>query len=206
MRDRAAAELGPLAFAAKDLPPMEVRLFRWWEDELADIKTWEADDDEVAAPGKGRVLKKRSISDLLFAAAPPVDPSGSSGASKMGEDDDEVLGAIMRRSKELRRRRREEAEAAAAAAAAEPSSAGEAREREANSARQVCSSPARPGPTQPSPLLRASMTRLVCVVPSAVDFLVTVLSAWIDLPILHHYDSRFIDRLGNGIEVVRFSH
>jgi hypothetical protein len=152
MRDRAAAELGPLAFAAKDLPLMEVRLFRWWEDELADIKTSEADDEEVAAPGKGRVPKKRSISDLLFAAAPPVDPSGSSGASKMGEDDDEVLGAIMRRSKELRRRRREEAEAAAAAAAAaEPSSAGEAREREANSARQVCSSPARPNSTQPTP-------------------------------------------------------
>jgi hypothetical protein len=147
MRDRAAAELGPFALPAKDLPPMEVRLFRWWEDELADIKTSEADDEEVAAPGKGRVPKKRSISDLLFAAAPPLDSSGSSGASQMREDDDEVLGAIMRRTKELRRRRREEAEAAAAAAEEpEPSSAGETREREVNSATQVCSSPAQLNP------------------------------------------------------------
>ncbi|KAK3159803.1 hypothetical protein QOZ80_1BG0051280 [Eleusine coracana subsp. coracana] len=140
MRDRTAAELGPFAFAAKDLPPMEVRLFRWWEDELAAVKASEAEDYYEAAPGKGRAPKKRSISDL-FAAAPPVDPSGSSGVERAGEDD-EVLGAIMRRAKEQRRRRRL-AEAAAAAvtataptAEAEPSSAGGTREVEANSTRQ----------------------------------------------------------------------
>jgi hypothetical protein len=159
MRQRTAAELGPLAIAARDLPPMEVKHFRWWEDELAFIKASEADDEEEAAPGKGRAPKKRSISDL-FAAAPPVDPSGSRGTEQLGEDDDEeVLGAIVRRAKELRRRRREEeAEAAAAAEtataaarAAEPLSAGEARDSEENSSRQVWSSPAHLDPAHPNP-------------------------------------------------------
>ncbi|TVU22767.1 hypothetical protein EJB05_32485 [Eragrostis curvula] len=141
MRATTAADFGPFAFAVRDLPPMEVRQFRWWEDELAAIKASEEEEEEGAAPGRGRAPKKRSISDL-FAAAPPVDPSGSGGAARVGEDDDEVLGVIMRRTKELRRKRRVDAVAAAAAAAltataeAETSSAGEARETEANSARE----------------------------------------------------------------------
>lgn len=194
MRDRTAAELGPFAFAARDLPPMEVRLFRWWEDELVAIKALEAEDDEEAAPGKGRAPKKRSISDL-FAAAPPVDPSGSSGAAPAGEDDEEVLGAILRRTKEQRRRRRLEAEAAAATVTAtaltveaetEPSSTGETRDREANSTRQVWSSPAHLDPAQSLGPLFASMMRFVCFF--STDFLVSVFPAWIDLRILHHYD------------------
>ncbi|GJN06378.1 hypothetical protein PR202_ga24102 [Eleusine coracana subsp. coracana] len=108
--------------SAKDLPPMEVRLFRWWEDELAAVKASEAEDYYEAAPGKGRAPKKRSISDL-FAAAPPVDPSGSSGVERVG-DDDEVLGAIMRRAKEQRRRRRLAEAAAAAVTATAPTARG----------------------------------------------------------------------------------
>jgi hypothetical protein len=186
MRERTAAELGPLALAVRDLPPMEVKHFRWWEDELVAIKASEADDEEEAPPGKGRAPKKRSISDL-FAAAPPVDPSVSRGPAQLGEDDEEVLGAIVRRAKELRRRRREEAEAAAAAetaTAAEPLSAGEARAREENSARQVWSSPAQLDPAQSFVL--ASLT-FVCFFLLPLNFFYSHgYFLWIYLRIMHH--------------------
>uniref|UniRef100_A0A0A8ZVU1 Uncharacterized protein n=1 Tax=Arundo donax TaxID=35708 RepID=A0A0A8ZVU1_ARUDO len=129
-RGTVAAELGPFGFAVKDLPAMEVRLFRWWEDELAAIKAAEADEDEEEAPGKGRSPKKRSISDL-FAAAPPVNASGLGDAA---EEDGEVLCSIVRRSKEKKRKRR--LEAAAAAAAEEETTGGEGSEAEGNFARK----------------------------------------------------------------------
>ncbi|PAN32801.1 hypothetical protein PAHAL_5G513500 [Panicum hallii] len=119
LRGTAAAELGPLELAARDLPPMEVRVFRWWEEELAAIKAAaaaeegegpvaEVDEDEEEAPGNGRTPKKRSITDL-FAAAPAVNAVGGPVAA---EDDEEVLRAFYRRTKEMRRKRRLEEAAA----------------------------------------------------------------------------------------------
>ncbi|XP_062216784.1 uncharacterized protein LOC133916884 [Phragmites australis] len=128
MRGTAAAELGPFGFTVKDLPPMEVRLFRWWENELAAVKAAEADEEEEAL-GKGRAPKKRSISDL-FAAAPPVDASDGGNAAE--EDEEEALCAIMRRTK-LRRKRKRKLEAAAAA---EETTGGEGSEALGNSARK----------------------------------------------------------------------
>ncbi|XP_062195768.1 uncharacterized protein LOC133898943 isoform X2 [Phragmites australis] len=132
LRGTAAADLGPFGFAAKDLPPMEVRVFRWWEDELAAVKAAEADEDEdedeEAAPGKGRAPKKRSISDL-FAAATPVDASDSGNAAE--EDEEEALYAIMRRMKRKRR-----SQAAAAAAEEEETTGAEQHEAEVTFARK----------------------------------------------------------------------
>ncbi|OEL33933.1 hypothetical protein BAE44_0005051, partial [Dichanthelium oligosanthes] len=149
IRGTPAADLGPLDLAAADLPPMEVRLFRWWEDELAAIKAAEAtpvaevDEEEEEAPGNGRTPKKRSITDL-FAAAPAVDavavPNGA-------DEEEEVLCAIIRRSKEMRRKRRLEE---AAADEPESSAAAERRAAEGNFARKVCG-PGPPDPTHPVP-------------------------------------------------------
>ncbi|RLN22780.1 uncharacterized protein C2845_PM07G37980 [Panicum miliaceum] len=136
LRGTAAAELGPLDLAARDLPPMEVRVFRWWEEELAAIKAAaeeeeeaepvaEVDEDEEEAPGNGRTPKKRSITDL-FAAAPAVDAVGGPVAA---EDDGEVLRAIFQRTKEMRRKRRL---GEAAADKPESSSAAERRAAEGN--------------------------------------------------------------------------
>ncbi|RLM91627.1 hypothetical protein C2845_PM08G02240 [Panicum miliaceum] len=154
LRGTAAAELGPLELAARDLPPMEVRVFRWWEEELAAIKAAaaaeedegpvaEVDEDEEEAPGNGRTPKKRSITDL-FAAAPAVDAVGSPVAA---EDDEEALRAFYRRTKEMRRKRRLEE-----AAADEPESSAAA---EGNFAGKVCG-PAQPDPTRPTPSVPAS--------------------------------------------------
>ncbi|KAJ1282123.1 hypothetical protein BS78_03G026100 [Paspalum vaginatum] len=146
LRGTPAAELGPFGLAAKDLPPLEVRAFRWWEDELAAIKAAgpraaavaepapgvDEDEEEVEASGPRRAPKKRSMDDL-FAAAPAV--NGPKAA-----EDEEVLGDIYKRSKEMRRRRRQEEAAAAAAEASveepESSAAAERRAAEANFSRK----------------------------------------------------------------------
>ncbi|CAL4958830.1 unnamed protein product [Urochloa decumbens] len=143
MRGTAAAELGPFELAARDLPPMEVRFFRWWEDELAAVKAAaaeaepvvemdeeeEGEGEEAAAPGNGRTPKKRSISDLI-AAVPAVD---AVVVPTPAVDEEEVLGSIVRRSKELRRKRRLEE---AAADKPESSAAAERRAAEGNFARK----------------------------------------------------------------------
>ncbi|KAL6627233.1 hypothetical protein ACP70R_030959 [Stipagrostis hirtigluma subsp. patula] len=150
MRGTAACELGPFGSRAEDLPPMEVRKFRWWEDELAAAKATDAEaeeEEEEAAvvprtsPGKGRAQKKRSLSDLI-AAAPPVDAPDGGGVAEAAEmEEDEPLCAIMRRTVEKKRKRRLlEESAAAAAAAAEEETATETgaagREAEGNFARK----------------------------------------------------------------------
>ncbi|CAD6233440.1 unnamed protein product [Miscanthus lutarioriparius] len=140
LRRTGAAELGPFSSATKELAPLEVRAFRWWEDELASIKAAEAEKEAVAgvdeeeeeeASGNGRAPKKRSITDL-FAEAPAV---GAGSGPNAVVDEEEVLRSIVRRSKELRRKRRLEQVASAAAAAAdepEMSAAGERRAAEGN--------------------------------------------------------------------------
>ncbi|CAL4965887.1 unnamed protein product [Urochloa decumbens] len=144
MRGTPAAELGPLELAARDLPPMEVRFFRWWEDELAAVKAAAAEEEEEvdaepvaevdeeeeeAAPGNGRTPKKRSISDLI-AAVPAVD---AAVVPNPAVDEEEVLYSIVRRSKEMRRKRRLEE---AAADEPESSAAAERRAAEGNFARK----------------------------------------------------------------------
>ncbi|KAK8452634.1 hypothetical protein SEVIR_5G141500v4 [Setaria viridis] len=142
MRGTPAAALGPFDLAARDLPPMEVRFFRWWEDEFAAIKAAEAeveveaepvaevDEDEEEAPGNGRTPKKRFVSDL-FAAAPAVD---AVVVPNPAADEEEVLGSIVRRHKEMRRKRRLEG---AAADEPESSAAAERRAAEGNFARKT---------------------------------------------------------------------
>ncbi|CAO2175000.1 unnamed protein product [Urochloa humidicola] len=139
VRGTPAAELGPFELAARDLPPMEVRLFRWWEDELAAVKAAAAEEEPVvevdeeeeeeAAPGNGRTPKKRSISDLI-AAVPAVD---AVVAPNSAVDEEEVLCSIVRRSKDLRRKRRLEE---AVAEEPESSAAAERRAAEGNFARK----------------------------------------------------------------------
>lgn len=164
MRATGAAELGVLSSAAKELQPLEVRAFRWWEDELAAIKAAEAEkeavagadeeeeEEEEAALGNGRAPKKRSITDL-FAEAPAVGVVGSGPDAIV--DEEEVLRSIVRRSKELRRKRRLEQGASASASAAadkpETSAAGERRAAEGNFPRKV-RGPAQPDPTRPTPV------------------------------------------------------
>jgi hypothetical protein len=167
---RGTAELGPFSLAARELQPMEVRTFRWWEDELASIKAAEAEaeaeaekekeavaggggggeeeEEEEEASGNGRAPKKRSITDL-FAEAPAV--GAGSGPDAVVDDEEEVLRSIVRRSKELRRKRRLE-QAALASVAEEPetSAAGERRAAEGNFPRKV-RGPAQPDPTRPTP-------------------------------------------------------
>jgi hypothetical protein len=160
LRRTGAAELGPFSSATKELAPLEVRAFRWWEDELASIKAAEAEKEVVAAvdeeeeeeaSGNGRAPKKRSITDL-FAEAPSV---GAGSELDAVVDEEEVLRSIVRRSKELRRKRRLE-QAASAAAADEPETlaAGERRAAEGNFPRKV-RGPAQPDPTRPTPCLQA---------------------------------------------------
>lgn len=163
---RGTAELGPFSLAARELQPMEVRAFRWWEDELASIKAAEAEaekekekeavagagaegeeeEEEEEASGNGRAPKKRSITDL-FAEAPAV--GAGSGPDAVVDDEEEVLRSIVRRSKELRRKRRLE-QAALASVAEEPetSAAGERRAAEGNFPRKV-RGPAQPDPPRP---------------------------------------------------------
>lgn len=155
-RGTPAADLGPLELAAKDLPPMEVRLFRWWEDEVAAIKAAaeepvvaDVDEEEEEATGKGRKLKKRSINALCTEVPAVEDAVGGPSAVV---DEEEVIGTMVRRSKEMRRRRRLEA---APATEPEPSAAAERRAPEGNFARKVCG-PAQPDPTRPTPCLPAS--------------------------------------------------
>jgi hypothetical protein len=52
---RGTAELGPFSLAARELQPMEVRTFRWWEDELASIKAAEAEAEAEAEKEKEAV-------------------------------------------------------------------------------------------------------------------------------------------------------
>jgi hypothetical protein len=158
LRRTGAAELGPFGSAVKELQPLEVRAFRWWEDELASIKAAEAEkkavagvdeeEEEEEASGNGRAPKKRSITDL-FAEAPAV-VAGSGPDAVV--DEEEVLRSIVRRSKELRRKRRLE-QAASAADEPETSAAGERRAAEGNFPRKV-RGPAQPDPTRPTPCLR----------------------------------------------------
>ncbi|CAO2205230.1 unnamed protein product [Urochloa humidicola] len=140
VRGTPAAGLGPFELAARDLPPMEVRFFRWWEDELAAVKAAAAaaeaepvaevdEEEEEAAPGTGRTPKKRSISDLI-AAVPAVD---GVVVPNPAVDEEEVLCSIVRRSKELRRKRRLEE---AAADEPESSAAAGRRAAEGNFARK----------------------------------------------------------------------
>ncbi|KAJ0964831.1 hypothetical protein J5N97_025969 [Dioscorea zingiberensis] len=64
----------------RKLPPIELRKFRWWVDELEVVRKGEKKDgagneiveDEKRGRGKQRAPKKRSIVEL-FAAAPPVE-------------------------------------------------------------------------------------------------------------------------------------
>ncbi|WVZ72712.1 hypothetical protein U9M48_021129 [Paspalum notatum var. saurae] len=150
LRGTPGAELGPFDLAAKDLPPMEVRAFRWWEDELAAVKAAgprarararaaadparevDEEEEEVEVSGPRRAPKKRSMDDL-FAAAPAVN-----GPSKAAAEDEEVLGDIYKRTKEMRRRRRQEEAAAASASGEEPETAAAAERRaaEANFSRK----------------------------------------------------------------------
>ncbi|KAL6838680.1 hypothetical protein ACP4OV_031394 [Aristida adscensionis] len=145
---RGAAEWGRglLGFRAEDLPPMEARRFRWWEDEVAAAREAAGEREPAAAaeersPGRGRAPKERSLSDLI-AAAPPVDVPGGGGAAEAEAeaDEDEPLRAIMRRAVERKRKRRleEAAAASAAAAAAEEQAAAGAggRDEEGNFARK----------------------------------------------------------------------
>ena len=156
MRRTGAAELGPFSSATKELAPLEVRAFRWWEDELASIKAAEAEKEAVAgldeeeeeeASGNGRAPKKRSITDL-FAEAPAV---GAGSGPNAVVDEEEVLRSIVRRSKELRRKRR--LEQVASAHEPETSAAGERRAAEGNFPRKV-RGPAQPDPTRPTPCLQ----------------------------------------------------
>lgn len=162
MRGTRAAELGAFTSAARELAPLEVRAFRWWEDELAAIKAAEAEKEAVAgvdeeeeeeeAAGNGRAPKKRSITDL-FAEAPAV---GAGSGPDAVVDEQEVLRSIVRRSKELRRKRRLEQAAAAGADEPETSAAGERRAAEGNFPRKV-RGPAQPNPTRPTPCLHHDM-------------------------------------------------
>ncbi|CAD6240340.1 unnamed protein product [Miscanthus lutarioriparius] len=138
LRRTGAAELGPFSSATKELAPLEVRAFRWWEDELASIKAAEAEkgavagvdeeEEEEEASGNGRAPKKRSITDL-FAEAPAV---GTGSGPDAVVDEEEVLRSIVRRSKDLRRKRRLEQAASAAADEPETSAAGERSAAEGN--------------------------------------------------------------------------
>nr|CAB3475851.1 unnamed protein product [Digitaria exilis] len=141
-RGTPAADLGPLDLAAQDLPPMEVRLFRWWEDEVTAIKAPAAADveeeeeeadvdeeEEEAAAGKGRTPKKRSLSDLI-AEVPAMDAVAVPKAAGEGAVDvSEPLCTMLRRSKEMRRMRRLED---AAVDVPESSAAAERRAAEGN--------------------------------------------------------------------------
>ncbi|KAF8663288.1 hypothetical protein HU200_055898 [Digitaria exilis] len=121
---------------------MEVRLFRWWEDEVTAIKAPAAADveeeeeeadvdeeEEEAAAGKGRTPKKRSLSDLI-AEVPAMDAVAVPKAAGEGAVDvSEPLCTMLRRSKEMRRMRRLED---AAVDVPESSAAAERRAAEGN--------------------------------------------------------------------------